>query len=566
MSFVVTQPCCNDATCVAVCPVNCIRPTPDDPAFRTTEMLYIDPQTCIDCGACMEACPVEAIYPEDELPDDQARYRDINAEYFRYHPLDSALPSPDRQHPVKVSKPDVPLRVAVVGSGPAGVYAAAELMGRMPSGSVEIEMFDRLPTPWGLVRAGVAPDHLATKTITEVFRKIAAKPGFRFHLNVEIGRHLTHHELLDHHHAVVYAVGALDDRKLDIPGTELPGSAAAPEFVAWYNGHPDYAHRTFDLGCERAVIVGNGNVALDVARLLVTDPDDLVRTDMAEHAVDALRKSNIREVVVLGRRGSGHAAYTTPELLALGRIRNVDVVVDRTELDLGETTESTHSFSMDLKTSVAREFANSAPNPAHKRIVLRYLASPTRILGDERVEGVEIVRNELVRSDHGTFEARATDDREILEAGLVLRSIGFRGRAVPAVPFDNRLGIIPNVDGRVVDPDTNSPVSGVYTTGWVKRGPSGVIGTNKHCAHDTVTALIDDVVAGRLPQPKLAGDREALTALVRERQPEVVDRKGWLAIDAEERSRGREQGRPRVKFTDINDMLDAARTATQPAV
>ncbi|RYF48356.1 MAG: 4Fe-4S dicluster domain-containing protein, partial [Comamonadaceae bacterium] len=196
MSFVVTQPCCNDASCVPVCPVNCIRPTPDDPEFRTTEMLYIDPQTCIDCGACMEACPVEAIHHEDELPEHQSRYREINAEYFRRHPLDSSVPPFDKPTPVKAPKPNAPLRVAIVGSGPAGVYAAAELLGRIPSRSVEIEMFDRLPTPWGLVRAGVAPDHLGTKAITEVFRKIAAKPGFRFHLNVEIGRHLTNDELL----------------------------------------------------------------------------------------------------------------------------------------------------------------------------------------------------------------------------------------------------------------------------------------------------------------------------------------------------------------------------------
>ncbi|TQC46154.1 4Fe-4S dicluster domain-containing protein [Rhodococcus sp. WS4] len=564
MSFVVTQPCCNDASCVPVCPVNCIRPTPDDPEFRTTEMLYIDPQTCIDCGACMEACPVEAIYHEDELPEHQSRYREINAEYFRHHPLDSSVPPLDKPTPVKVPKPNVPLRVAIVGSGPAGVYAAAELLGRMPSRSVEIEMFDRLPTPWGLVRAGVAPDHLGTKAITEVFRKIAAKPGFRFHLNVEIGRHLTNDELLAHHHAVIYAVGALEDRKLDIPGTELPGSVGATEFVAWYNGHPDFAHRTFDLGCERAVIVGNGNVALDVARLLVTDPDELVRTDMAEHAVEALRKSKIREVVVLGRRGVTQAAYTTPELLALGSIPGVDVVVDTGEFDLGGTTDADRSFSADLKTRIAREYAEVVPKPGHKRIVLRYLASPTRILGKDRVEGVEIVRNELVRTEDGALAAVATEHREVLEAGLLLRSIGLRGTAVPNVPFDDVAGRIPNVDGRIVDPNTATTIPGLYTTGWVKRGPSGVIGTNRQCAHDTVAALIDDMVVGRLPHPQF-GDGEALATLVHERRPEVVDRKGWFAIDAEERSRGRERGRPRVKFTEIDDMVDTARAAMYTA-
>ncbi|MBC2589676.1 MULTISPECIES: FAD-dependent oxidoreductase [Rhodococcus] len=559
MSFVVTQPCCNDAACVQVCPVDCIRPTPDDPQFRSTEMLYIDPKSCIDCGACMEACPVEAIHHEDELPDDQVRYRDINAEYFERYPLDSSGAPYERPVPIKVSKPNAPLRVAVVGSGPAGIYAAAELMGRMPTGSVEIEMFERLPTPWGLVRAGVAPDHLATKAVTDVFHRISGKPGFRFHLNVEVGRHLTHDELLEYHHAVIYAVGALEDRKLDIPGADLSGNEAATEFVAWYNGHPDYAHRRFDLSGERAVIVGNGNVALDVARILVTDPDDLVRTDMAEHALEALRESRIREVVVLGRRGAAQAAYTTPELLALGRLSGVDVVVDPAELDLGDEVDAELPFATGLKTRVAREYAGIVPNPAHKRIVLRYLTAPIRVLGKDRVEGVEVVRNELVRNERGDLEARASESREVLEAGLVLRSIGFLGRSVPDVPFDDRSGVIPNVDGRVVDPDTASPVRGVYTTGWVKRGASGVIGTNKQCANDTVKAVIDDFTTGRLMHPSLESSREALAEFIRERRPDRVDRKQWLAIDAAERARGRDEGRPRVKFVDVGEMLEAAR-------
>ncbi|MGW5145171.1 FAD-dependent oxidoreductase [Rhodococcus koreensis] len=565
MSFVVTQSCCNDASCVVVCPVNCIRPTPDDPEFRTTEMLYIDPQACIDCGACTDACPVDAIYHEDDLPDEYARYRDMNAEYFHNHPLDSEGLAFVPVSSVHLPRQETPLRVAIVGSGPAGAYTAAELLARIPRGSLEIEMFDRLPTPWGLVRAGVAPDHVRTKEISEVFRKVSAKPGFRFHLNVEIGRHLTHDELLDHHHAVIYAVGALDDRTLDIPGEELAGSVAATEFVAWYNSHPDYAHRTFDLSGERAVVVGNGNVALDVARMLVSNPDDLARTDIADNALKALRNSGIREVVVLGRRGAAQAAYTTPELLALGRIPGVDVVVDPSELGLGGGEGVDGPFSTTLKSRVAAEYATRAPDPGRKRIVLRYLTSPTRILGLDRVEGVEIVRNELIRNGSGTLEARPTDRLETVEAGLVLRSIGYRGTAVPDVPFDSRLGRIPNVDGRVVDPATGMSIPGVYTAGWVKRGPSGVIGTNKQCAQNTVAALIEDLAAGRLQQAKSGNDRAALAALVSARQPEVVDRHGWLAIDAEERSQGREYGRPRVKFTDIEGMLEIAHTVTHPA-
>ncbi len=570
MSYVVTQPCCNDASCVEVCPVDCIRPTPGDPEYRTTEMLYIDPQTCIDCGACKDACPVDAIYYEDELPEKYQQYAQINAEYFQRHPLESeGLPFVPLSS-VKVPRDEVPLRVAIVGSGPAGAYAAGDLLTRGPNGAVEVEMFDRLPTPWGLVRAGVAPDHFGTKEVTDVFRKASTKPAFRFHLNVEVGQHLTHEELLEYHHAVIYAVGALRDRKLGVPGEDIPGSYAATEFVAWYNGHPDYADRAFDLSAERAVVVGNGNVALDVARILVSDPDELARTDIAEHALKALQKSNIREVVVLGRRGPAQAAYTSPELIALGRIPGVDVVVDPLELDLDSTSRAAVQgidgpFSMHLKTQVAEEYSRRSPNPSHKRIVLRYLTSPTRILGSDRVEGVELVHNELYQGEDGTLKARTTDRIETLEAGLVLRSIGYRGTAVPGVPFDDDRGIIPNVDGRVIDPRTGQPIPGVYTTGWVKRGPSGVIGTNKKCAQDTVKVLFADMASGRLSKPKPGHDREALAALVTTRQPRVVDLRGWQAIDAAEKTQGREQRRPRVKFTDVEAMLDVAHDAMHPA-
>lgn len=561
MSFVVTQPCCNDASCVPVCPVACIRPTPDDPEFTKTEMLYIDPRTCIDCGACMEACPVDAIHHEDELPAGYERFAEINADYFRRHPIDAGEVAPSPVKPAKVARAQEPWRVAIVGSGPAGMYAAAELMSRMPSGAVEVDLFERLPTPWGLVRAGVAPDHLATKSVTDVFRKIAGRPGIRLHLNVEIGRHITHDELRDHHHAVIYAVGALDGRKLGITGEDLPGSVAASEFVAWYNGHPDYAHRTFDLDGERAVIVGNGNVALDIARLLVTDPDDLDHSDMAQYALEALRKSKIREVVVLGRRGPVQAAYTGPELLALGRIPGVDIVVDPGDFG-DDPIDDRSSFSTDLKMRILREYAGREIHPDRRRIVLRYRASPSSILGTDRVEGVEITRNELTVDAEGRLVAGPTGHRESMPAGFVLRSIGFRGIAVPGVPFDPDAGVIPNVDGRVVDPSTATTVPGVYTTGWVKRGPSGVIGTNKLCARATVDLLIDDLTAGRLTSPERG--RDSLDGLIEERQPAVVDRKGWLTIDAAERSRGRDAGRPRIKITDVEEMLRIAGVAVQP--
>ncbi len=395
MAYVITQPCCNDASCVDVCPVNCIHPTPDEAPFATTEMLYIDPDTCIDCGACVDECPVEAIFPDNELDEDDAPYLQMNASYFEKHPM-----GPDWPEPITMAKIDPELgtlKVAIVGSGPAACYAAMELTGKP---RVEVDMFDRLPTPYGLVRAGVAPDHPGTKGVTDQFRAVVAKKTVRCHFNVEVGTHISHSELLDHHHAVIYAVGAAGDRKLEIPGEDLPGSHAATEFVAWYNGHPGYADRTFDLSGERAVIVGNGNVALDVARILVTDPDQLAKTDLAEHALEALRNSKIREVVILGRRGPAQAAYTNPELLALGQMANVDVVVDPIEAELDEASQAfvdsdAAEPSVLLKVKQAQEFASRTADPSRKRIVLRFLTSPVEVLGDGAVSQVRIVKKRI---------------------------------------------------------------------------------------------------------------------------------------------------------------------------
>ncbi|MDV2477589.1 4Fe-4S dicluster domain-containing protein [Rhodococcus zopfii] len=560
MAYVITQPCCNDASCVPVCPVDCIRPTPGDPQYLNTEMLYIDPVTCIDCGACMDACPVDAIYPEWELTGPDARYASINADYFAKHPLQSEGIPNISVSMTSLPEQNQPLRVAIVGSGPAACYAADDLLTNV-HGAVEVEMFDRLPTPWGLVRAGVAPDHQGTKAVTDLFRNAAAKPALQFHLNVEIGKHLSHEELMSHHHAVIYAVGALRDRRLGVPGEDLPGSHAATEFVAWYNGHPDYADLQFDLSGERAVVVGNGNVALDVARILVSDPDDLAGTDIADHALDALRHSRIREVVVIGRRGPVQAAYTSPELLALGALEGVDVVVDPRDLILDEHSRAeldgpAAEPSTVLKTEIAREYSTRVPDPTRKRIVLRYLASPTAILGTDQVEALEIAHNELYRAADGSLKARLTDRTETIETGLVLRSIGYRGAGVPGVPFDEATGTIPHRDGRVIDPQTGELLAGVYTAGWIKRGPSGVIGTNKKCARETVKGLLEDFLAGALGGPDPDCGREQLNDLVTERQPEVVDYQGWQEIDIAERKRGREHGRPRVKITNVKAMLD----------
>ncbi|MEV6098116.1 FAD-dependent oxidoreductase [Nocardia sp. NPDC051981] len=554
MAYVITQRCCNDASCVPECPVDCIRPTPEQREFATTEQLYIDPDTCIDCGACVDACPVDAIFSEDDLLASLARFRDINAAYFQRHPLESnfePLVAPSRA-PKELGT----LRVAIVGAGPAACYAAEELLRRA---DVEVELFDRLPTPYGLVRAGVAPDHPGTKSVAGLFESAFRREALQYRLNVEVGKHISHEELLVHHHAVIYAVGAATDRHLGIPGEDLPGSHSATEFVAWYNGHPDFADREFDLSGERAVIVGNGNVALDVARVLTVDPDELAKTDIADHALDALRRSNIKEVVVMGRRGPLQAAYTSPEFLALTHLKGVDIIVDPEDLVLdpasqAELDDPQVEPSLQLKYTLAQEYAAGSRNPDNKRIVFRYLVSPTAITGDGKAEAVEYVHNELVE-ENGRTVARASDRTGTVEASLVLRSIGYKGEPVADVPFDESRGVIPNDKGRVLA--AGNPVAGVYVSGWIKRGPRGVIGSNRVDSQETVDQLIEDFTQGKLAAPQ-AG-RAALEALLSERQPDQIGRDGWKAIDAAEKTAGKSAGRPRVKFTSVENLLKAAK-------
>jgi ferredoxin--NADP+ reductase len=454
-----------------------------------------------------------------------------------------------------------PLRVAVVGSGPAGFYAAERLL--KANGLVaEVEMFERLPTPWGLVRAGVAPDHPNIKAVARVYEKTAALPGFRFHGNVEIGVHLSHQELAAHHHAVLYAIGSPTDRRLGVPGEELSGSHAATEFVAWYNGHPDYRDLEFDLSCSVAVVIGNGNVALDVARMLALTTEELARTDIADHALEALAESRIEEIIVLGRRGPVQAAYTNPELRELGELAAADVIVDAADVELDAHSRAflqsdAAGVTVRRNVEIVSDYARRKPAGLPKRLVLRFLASPVELIGSERVRAVRIVRNELVPNNAGSLAARATDRVETLEAGLVLRSIGYRGTPVPGLPFDERRATIHNDAGRVTDPRSGRAVPGVYTAGWIKRGPSGVIGTNKKCAHETVALLLEDLAAGRLPER--SEPHGALSQMLAARQPELVDYQAWGAIDVHERGLGEPQGRPRVKLTRIDELLRVAR-------
>src|SRR5271154_3333998 len=336
MPHVITQSCCSDGSCVYACPVNCIHPSPDEPGFATAEMLYIDPVACVDCGACVSACPVGAIAPAARLAPEQHPFIALNASYYPEHPADQKLPPTSKLAPV-IPAPQVrgnhrgPLTVAVVGSGPAAMYAADELLTQH---GVRVNVFEKLPTPYGLVRAGVAPDHQNTKRVTRLFDRVSRHRHFRFYLNVQIGKHLSHADLLAHHHAVLSAVGAPDDRRLDIDGMGLPGTGTATELVAWINGHPDFTDLPVDLSHERVVIIGNGNVALDVARVLTSDPDDLARTDISDRALETFRGSAVREVVIAARRGPAHSAFTLPELIGL--TATSDVVLDAGDHQLVE--------------------------------------------------------------------------------------------------------------------------------------------------------------------------------------------------------------------------------------
>jgi ferredoxin--NADP+ reductase len=439
-----------------------------------------------------------------------------------------------------------PLKVAVVGSGPAGFYAADSLL-KSEDPTVEVDLLDRLPTPHGLVRLGVAPDHENIKAVSRAFEKTAARPGLRFFGNVAVGSDVTHEELLRLYDAVVYSVGAQTDRRLGIPGEDLPGSWPATAFVAWYNGHPDFQDLVFDLSQPTAVVVGNGNVAIDCVRMLALTAEELAPTDTIDDASEAIAGSGIQNLVMLGRRGPVQAAFTPPELKELGELDGADVVVDPADLELDP--ESERELEADRERArrnidLLREFAARPPDGKPRRIVLRFLASPVRILGEERVEGVEIVRNELV-SENGRLVARATGETEVIPAGLVLRSVGYKGVALPGLPFDEQAGVIPNDGGRVIGADRT------YVAGWIKRGPSGVIGTNKKDAAETVELLVADSRVGRLS----AGSGD-LALLLQEKGSRYVELDGWRAIDAMERSAGEPLGRPRVKLRTWEELLD----------
>jgi ferredoxin--NADP+ reductase len=458
---------------------------------------------------------------------------------------------------------DTPLRVAVVGSGPAGFYAAGALLDAEPP--VEVDMIERLPTPWGLVRLGVAPDHPKLKTVSRAFERIALKPGFRFFGNIEVGRDLTHSDLTGFYDAVIYAFGAQSDRRLGIPGEELPGSWSATELVAWYNGHPDFQELEFDLNVERAVVIGNGNVALDVARMLALTPEELAPTDTTDPAIEAIGASTIRDIVVVGRRGPAQASWTMQELKELGELAGADVVVDPAELDLDAASEASleHDANARRNMEVLRDFAAREPTGKTVTVRLRFLASPVALHGDHRVESIELVRNRLEEQD-GSLVAVPTDEHETLECDLVFRSVGYRGVGLPELPFEERRGTIRNELGRVVDADGNH-VAQSYCAGWIKRGPTGIIGTNKKDATETVTQLLEDVDAGRVAHREEV-TADAVESLIAERDVRAVMYAGWASIDELERAAGEKLGRPRVKLRTWDELLEAAeRVAAESA-
>ncbi|MDO8187117.1 FAD-dependent oxidoreductase [Conexibacter sp. JD483] len=458
-------------------------------------------------------------------------------------------------------------RVAVIGAGPAGFYASDFLL----QAGFEVDVFDTLPTPFGLVRAGVAPDHPKIKRVTRAYERTARHPAFRFFGGVQLGVDVQREQLLERYHALVYAYGTATDNRLGIPGEDLPGSHAATEFVAWYNGHPGHADRDFDLSATRAVVIGNGNVAIDVARMLVLDPDEIAPTDTANHAIEALARAQVQEVVVLGRRGPAQAAFTNPELLELGELKRADVVVDRDEVELDEhsaawlasdAADQTHRRNVEI----LWEYAGRPLAGKSHRVVLRFLRSPLAILGssDEAVTGLRVGVNALEPDGRGGLRAVATGVEEQIDCGLVLRSIGYRGVEVPGVPFDARRGLIRNDGGRVIG-DDGERATGEYAVGWIKRGPSGVIGTNKKDAHETVDLIVADRDAGRLgrPEPEVS-DAAAVAQWLRERVPHLVSWDGWRTIDAHEQALGEPHSRPRVKLVRVPEMLDVAHGGVLP--
>ncbi len=461
----------------------------------------------------------------------------------------------------------VNIRVAIIGSGPSGFYAADHLL-KQTSPVIHVDMYERLPTPFGLVRGGVAPDHEKIKSVTKLYSRIAAHERFSFYGNIEFGGDVTRADLSNHYHGIIYAVGAQTDRKLGIPGEDLDNSYAATEFVGWYNGHPDYHDYDFDLsGIKRVAVIGVGNVTMDVARILGRTSEELYETDIADYALEALKHSEVEEIYILGRRGPAQAAFSNPEIKELGEMADADIIVDCDDASLDELSATHLKKARDRSAirnvKILQSYVDRGSTGKSRRIIMRFLVSPAELIGLEKVEAMKIVKNELFLDERGNLRPRATGQFEILPVDMVFRSVGYRGVPLPDVPFYDRWGTIPNDCGRVLTKhEGREALTGNYVAGWIKRGPSGIIGTNKPDAIESVDCFLADLAEGRVLQPA-DSRRESIVELLRARKPSFITFDDWKVLDEIELQRGAETGRSRVKFTTVEEMLEALGKATE---
>ena len=461
------------------------------------------------------------------------------------------------------------IRAAIIGSGPSGFYAADHLL-KQSDPLIHVDMYERLPTPFGLVRGGVAPDHEKIKSVTKLYTRIAGHERFSFYGNVEFGSELTRADLSEHYHGIIYAVGAQTDRKLGIPGEDLHNSYAATEFVGWYNGHPDYHDYDFDLtGIRRVAVVGVGNVAMDVARILGRTPDELYQTDIADYALETLRHSEVEEIYVLGRRGPAQAAFSNPEIKELGEMADADIIVDCDDASLDELSATHLKKARDRSAirnvKILQSYVDRGLTGKSRRIIMRFLVSPAELIGEDRVVAMKIVKNELYLDERGNLRPRATDQFEILPVDMIFRSVGYRGVPLPDVPFYDRWGTIPNDRGRVLTRhEGREALTGNYVAGWIKRGPTGIIGTNKPDAVETVNCFLADLADGKTLQPTDTSEA-AILALLEMRKPTYITFADWKVLDEIELQRGAAIGRSRVKFTTVEEMLDALGKTTELA-
>ena len=449
---------------------------------------------------------------------------------------------------------DKPLLVAIVGSGPSGFYAAEALI--KSDVHVKVDMLERLPSPYGLVRSGVAPDHPKLKQVINLYQKTADSADFNLIANVNVGTDISVEELSQSHHAVIMTFGAETDRKLGVPGEELKGSYTATEFVGWYNGHPDYRDREFDLSHDVAVIIGQGNVAADVSRILSKTVDELKHTDIAQHALDALAESKIKEIHVIGRRGPAQAKFTPKELREFGELSDCNSIVQESDMILNLESEK----ELEEKSNIASkkiydqfcEFSKRDADPSKsKNCNFDFLMGPKELIGDTKLEKVILEKNNL-SGDAFKQSARGTGETIELETGILFRSIGYRGVPIAGVPFHESWGTIPNENGRVTNNDGDIVV-GLYTAGWIKRGPSGIIGTNRACSVETVQCLLEDI--GKLDGGMEKNGVKAIYSLLDSKNIRHLCYADWKKIDTKEIERGKHQGKPREKYTYINEML-----------